>query len=86
MTKKQVIVRLCKIINVRENKKFTTNLPQKGANMKAFKIYGVEYRSRSAAAVVMAKRTKKSNSEIARLVGMTPQTVKQAVDRAAGRE
>ena len=59
---------------------------RKGPNMKAYKMGAVQYKSRSAAAVVLAKMSKMSNSEIARKVGMTPQTVKQAVDRAVGRE
>jgi predicted transcriptional regulator len=53
--------------------------------MKAFKVYGQSFRSKSSAAVAIAKRTQKTNSEIARIVGMTPQTVKQAVDNATGR-
>jgi predicted transcriptional regulator len=53
--------------------------------MKSFKMGAVTYRSRSAAAVSIAANSKKTNSEIARLVGMTPQTVKFAIDRAVGK-
>jgi len=43
--------------------------------MKALKVGVVKYRSRSAYAAMLLKRSKMSDSEIARKVGMTPQTV-----------
>jgi len=49
--------------------------------MKAHKVGAIKYRSRSAAAVALAKRTNLSNTEIAKKVGMTPQTVCAALRR-----
>jgi len=43
--------------------------------MKAKKVGVVRYRSRSAYAAMLLQRTKMSDSEIARKVGMRPQTV-----------
>lgn len=43
--------------------------------MKALKVGVVRYRSRSAYAEMLLQRSKMSDSEIARKVGMTPQTV-----------
>jgi len=43
--------------------------------MKSFDYRGKKHRSRSQAAMQMLKRTKRSQSEIARIVGITPQTV-----------
>ena len=43
--------------------------------MKALKVGVVRYRSRSAYAASLLQRTNLSDSEIARKVGMTPQTV-----------
>jgi len=47
--------------------------------MKAFKLGNVQYKSRSQAAVAMARNSKLTNSEIATKVGMTPQTVSAAI-------
>jgi DNA-binding CsgD family transcriptional regulator len=43
--------------------------------MKESKQGAIKYRSRSAHAIALLKRSKKSQSEIARIVGITPQTV-----------
>lgn len=48
---------------------------KKGVSMKAKKVGVVAYRSRSAYAAMLLRRSKMSDSEIARKVGMTPQTV-----------
>ena len=47
--------------------------------MKEFKLGAIKYRSRSKAAVALAKRTKLTNTQIAKKVGMTPQTVCAAI-------
>lgn len=56
-----------------------------GRGMKSFRLGRVVYSSRSAAAVALAKRSKRSASEIARIVGITPQTVKFACEKVVGK-
>ena len=50
---------------------------KKGASMKALKIHGVKYNSRSAYARDLLAETDMSDSEIARAAGIRPQTVYQ---------
>ena len=52
--------------------------------MKALKVGVVQYRSRSAYAASLLQRTKMSDSEIARKVGMTPQTIYAIKMKMAG--
>ena len=47
----------------------------------ALKVGAISYKSRSQAAVALAKRTKMTNAAIAVKVGMTPQTVCAALRR-----
>ena len=58
------------------SKMSSVSKPQrKELSMKACKVGMIRYRSRSAYAAMLLQRTKMSDSEIARKVGMTPQTV-----------
>ena len=52
--------------------------------MKAMKVGVIQYRSKSAYAKTLLRNSKMSDSEIARKVGLTPQTINRIKNIMAG--
>jgi hypothetical protein len=73
------------INGVREKEKSNKQPNRKGPNMKACKIYGVQYKSRSAGALALAKRTNLAEKEIAKRCKISQASVAAAISAEFGR-